>query len=230
MEHLLLVEDEEALRVQLCRALTFHGYSVEAVADGGPALAAHEARRADLIILDLMLPGMDGFQVIHELRNKGDVVPILMLTARASESDRVKGLSLGCDDYLVKPFSLLELMARIRAILRRIGMPAPSVRSYNTGALTLDLQSYRATMKGAVLDLTSREFRILEILVSRAGSTLSREEVLFLAWPTDGRPSVRTVDTHIKNLRKKLGDDERNLLTTVGGEGYRWGLPTTANP
>jgi two-component system, OmpR family, response regulator MprA len=224
MERILLVEDETALRVQLARTLAFHGYSVEAVEDGVPALAAHRARPADLIVLDLMLPEMDGFQVVSTLRGGGDLVPILMLTAWASESERVKGLSLGCDDYLAKPFSLLELFARIRAILRRTSRSASGPRALASGAFVLNAQSLAATLDGVPLDLTPREFRILELLVTHAGSTLSREEILMSAWPSDARPSMRTVDTHIKNLRKKLEHDGQDPIATVGGEGYRWTL------
>jgi DNA-binding response OmpR family regulator len=224
MEHILLVEDETALRIQIARTLTFQGYSVDAVEDGIPALAAHRARPADLIILDLMMPEMDGFQVVSTLRGAGDLVPILMLTACASEPERVKGLNLGCDDYLVKPFSLLELFARIRAILRRTSHAMPNSRALASGAIVLNTQSLTANLDGVPLDLTSREFRILELLVTHAGSTLSREEILISAWPSDARPSMRTVDTHIKNLRKKLEHDGQDPIATVGGEGYRWTL------
>lgn len=222
MTHLLVVEDEPNLRQLLVNNLTFEGYSVEAVDDGLKGLLAHRARRADLIVLDLMLPHMDGFQVLQELRKAKDPVPVIMLTARGSESDRVHGLSLGADDYLVKPFSVLEFIARIKAILRRTQPPAPPT-VLRSGAYRFDLTAMTASRDDRPLDLTPREFRLLEILITHAGRTHSRTELLDQAWGADARPTPRTVDVHIANLRKKLGDDgEKNLIATVGGEGYRW--------
>jgi len=222
LAHLLVVEDEVELQQLLETNLQFEGFSVEVVGDGEPALRAHERHRADLILLDLMLPNMDGFKVLEHLRRANDAVPILMLTARGAEADRVKGLSLGADDYLVKPFSILELVARIRAILRRVRVAEPA-KVVACGAYRFDFDAMTATRDGINLDLTSREMRILEILVTYPGRTHSRSDLLRLAWEADARPSPRTVDVHVANLRKKLGDDEkRRLITTVGGEGYRW--------
>jgi two-component system phosphate regulon response regulator PhoB len=223
--HLLVVEDEPEIQELLVTNLQFEGYSVAAAGDGGPALAAHRERRADLIVLDLMLPELDGFEVLQRLRGAGDDVPVLMLTARGSELDRVRGLSLGADDYLVKPFSILELMARIKAILRRT-RPQENQRVLRSGAFCFDLPAMKVTRDGVVLELTSREFRLVEILVTHAGRTHSRSDLLRLAWETDARPTPRTVDVHVANLRRKLGDEERReLITTVGGEGYRWTMP-----
>ncbi|MDP2874608.1 MAG: response regulator transcription factor [Holophaga sp.] len=222
MTHLLVVEDEPNLRQLLVTNLTFEGYSVEAVDDGLKGLIAHRTKRADLIVLDLMLPHMDGFQVIQELRKTKDHVPVIMLTARGSESDRVHGLSLGADDYLVKPFSVLEFIARIKAILRRTH-PQTMPTVLQSGAYRFDLTAMTASRDNRPLDLTPREFRLLEILITHAGHTHSRSELLDQAWGADARPTPRTVDVHIANLRKKLGDDgEKNLIATVGGEGYRW--------
>jgi len=224
MTHLLVVEDEPNLRQLLVNNLGFEGFSVEAVEDGLAGLLAHRARRADLIVLDLMLPHMDGFQVIQELRKANDHVPVIMLTARGSESDRVHGLSLGADDYLVKPFSVLEFVARIKAILRRTH-PLELPTALRSGAYRFDLTAMEAHRENRPLDLTPREFRLLEILITHAGYTHSRTELLEQAWGADARPTPRTVDVHIANLRKKLGDDEKkNLIATVGGEGYRWTL------
>lgn len=225
MTHILIVEDEPNLRQLLVGNLCFEGYSVEAVDDGVPALKAHKAHRADLILLDLMLPQMDGFELLRILRGDGDDVPVLMLTARGTESDRVKGLSLGADDYLVKPFSVLELIARIKAILRRTHVQDKHC-VIQTGSFRLDFAAMKAFKDGSPLDLTSRELRILEILVAHPGRTYSRNDLLQLAWEVGARPTPRTVDVHIANLRRKLGDDDkRGLITTVEGEGYRWTLP-----
>ncbi len=223
MTHILVVEDEPSLRQLLVTNLGYEGYSVEAVDDGEPALAAHRARRADLVILDLMLPRLDGFQVLADLRGRNDLVPVLMLTARGEEADRVKGLSIGADDYLVKPFSVLELVARIRAILRRTQAPQPPA-VLRSGPFRFDLPGLEVRRGGRLLDTTPREFRILEILIAHPGRTHSRNELLQLAWEVDGRPTPRTVDVHVANLRKKLGEDDlgRPFITTVGGEGYRW--------
>lgn len=224
MAHILVVEDEPNLCQLLVSNLTFEGFTVDSAGDGIPALAAHHSRRADLIVLDLMLPKMDGYQVIQELRDTRDNVPVLMLTARGSESDRVRGLSLGADDYMVKPFSVLEFIARVKAILRR-SQPLEQTKILCSGAFTFNLPAMEATREGRNLDLTPREFRLLEILITHAGRTHSRNELLQQAWESDARPTPRTVDVHIANLRKKLGDeDKKGLITTVGGEGYRWTL------
>lgn len=225
MAHILVVEDEDALQSLLATNLTCEGFSVEMASDGEPALAAHRRRKADLIILDLMLPRMDGFKVLASLRQGHDAVPVLMLTARGAEADRVRGLSLGADDYLVKPFSILELVARIRAILRRAKGVTP-VTSVLCGPFCFDFAALTATRDNAPLDLTSREMRILEIMVTYPGRTHSRSDLLRLAWDVDARPSPRTVDVHVANLRKKLGDhDKHRFIATVGGEGYRWTEP-----
>jgi two-component system phosphate regulon response regulator PhoB len=226
--HILVVEDEPALCQLLMNNLSFEGYSVSTADDGVPALAAHAARRADLIILDLMLPQLDGFAVLKALRDQRDGVPVLMLTARGEEADRVKGLSLGADDYLVKPFSLLELLARVKAILRRT-RPLERPALLRSGPFRFDLPRLEATREGRTLDLTPREFRLVEILISHAGRTHSRKELLQLAWEPEARPSARTVDVHIANLRRKLGEEQgAPWIATVGGEGYRWITPVAA--
>ncbi|MDP1833055.1 MAG: response regulator transcription factor [Geothrix sp.] len=223
--HILVVEDEPSLCQLLVNNLSFEGYSVEAAGDGVPALVAHAARRADLIVLDLMLPHMDGFAVLKALRDRQDEVPVLMLTARGEETDRVQGLSLGADDYLVKPFSVLELMARVKAILRRT-RPTERPPMLRSGPFRFDLPRLEAKRDGRMLDLTPREFRLLEILITHSGRTHSRKELLQLAWERDARPTARTVDVHIANLRRKLGEEQgAPWIATVGGEGYRWVTP-----
>ncbi len=225
MTHILVVEDEPSLRQLLANNLTFEGYTVDAVADGIPALASQQARPADLIILDLMLPEMDGFRVLRALRERQDQVPVLMLTARGAENDRVQGLSLGADDYLVKPFSVLELVARVKAILRRT-RPVDRPQTMRSGPFRFNIPALEVVRDGRALDLTPREFRLLEILVTHPGRTHSRNELLQLAWEADARPSPRTVDVHVANLRKKLeGTDGHTWIATVGREGYRWTEP-----
>lgn len=225
MTHILVVEDEPSLRQLLANNLTFEGYTVDAVADGIPALASQQARPADLIILDLMLPEMDGFRVLRALRERQDQVPVLMLTARGAENDRVQGLSLGADDYLVKPFSVLELVARVKAILRRT-RPVDRPQTMRSGPFRFNIPALEVSREGRALDLTPREFRLLEILVTHPGRTHSRNELLQLAWEADARPSPRTVDVHVANLRRKLeGTDGHTWIATVGREGYRWTEP-----
>lgn len=228
--HILVVEDEPSLCQLLVNNLSFEGYSVEAAGDGVPGLAAHAAHRADLIVLDLMLPQLDGFEVLRTLRERKDEVPVLMLTARGEEIDRVQGLSLGADDYLVKPFSVLELIARVKAILRRT-RPLDRPILLRSGPFRFDLPRLEAKREGRMLELTPREFRLLEILITHAGRTHSRKELLALAWEPDARPSARTVDVHIANLRRKLGEEETApWIATVGGEGYRWITPVEGEP
>jgi two-component system phosphate regulon response regulator PhoB len=223
--HILVVEDEPSLCQLLLNNLSFEGYSVTAAGDGVPALVAHASQRADLIVLDLMLPQMDGFAVLKALRDRQDEVPVLMLTARGEEADRVQGLSLGADDYLVKPFSVLELMARVKAILRRT-RPTERPPLLRSGPFHFDLPRFEAKRDGRMLELTPREFRLLEILITHAGRTHSRKELLQLAWEPDARPSARTVDVHIANVRRKLGEElDAPWIATVGGEGYRWITP-----
>lgn len=222
MTHILVVEDEPSLRQLLTNNLTFEGYSVTSVGDGGAALSAHSAKAADLIVLDLMLPTMDGFQVLKYLRDHQDPVSVLMLTARGAEADRVHGLSFGADDYLVKPFSVLELLARIKAILRRT-RPLERPLVLKSGPFRFDLPVLEVQRDGVTIDLTPREFRLVEILITHPGRTHGRQELLNLAWEADARPTPRTVDVHIANLRRKLGEDDgRPWIATVGGEGYRW--------
>jgi DNA-binding response OmpR family regulator len=226
LTRILVVEDEPSLRQLLLENLAFEGYEVEGAEDGMPGLALHEGRRFDLIVLDLMLPRLDGFQFLRVLRERRDSVPVLMLTARGAELDRVQGLSLGADDYLVKPFSILELVARIKAILRRTrSIDKPMV--LRSGPFRFDLPLLLATRDDKNLDLTPREFRLVEILLQHPGRTLSRLELLAQGWDQDARPTSRTVDVHIAKLRKKLGEEPggRPWIATVGGEGYRWTTP-----
>ena len=221
MAHLLVVEGEAELRHLLVLNLEAEGFSVAATGDGIPALFAHLHRRADLMVLGLKLPSMNAYQVLEHLRKAHDHVPALLLTRRGAEADRLKGLALGADDCLVKPFSHSELVARIKAILRRARILEPA-RIF-CGPYRFDFGAMTAFKDGLNLELTPQELRILESLVKTPGRTLSRAELLAQAWEPDARPSPRTVDVHVAKLRKKLGDTPAtHLITTVGGEGYRW--------
>lgn len=227
MPHLLVVEDEPTLRHLLMQNLVLDGFSVEGVGDGDLALASISQRRPDLMVLDLMLPRVDGFQVLERLREQGDALPVLMLTARGAEADRLHGLRMGADDYIVKPFSILELIARIRAILRRTA-PAlsPSLR---TGPFLLNRLKKQAYFRGQSLNLTALEFRLLEILSGSPGVPCSREELVNLAWGEEHQGTKHTLNVHIANLRKKLAEaGPEAFITTVGRvgqSGYCWTQP-----
>jgi two-component system, OmpR family, alkaline phosphatase synthesis response regulator PhoP len=224
---ILVVEDETELANILKANLEFEGFQVDVAPDGEPALARHRLQQADLIVLDLMLPKLDGFKVLELLRQSNDQVPVLMLTARGEERDRVRGLALGADDYLVKPFSMLEFIERIKAILRRTRVSQS--QKLHSGPLCLDPLAMSVTLDGAPLSLTSKEYRLLHALISNPGCTYSRKELLQRAWEPDAWPTPRTVDSHIARLRKKLGCDEgQGWIVTVGTEGYRWTLPVQA--
>jgi DNA-binding response OmpR family regulator len=228
MPRILIVEDEPSLRELLVNNLRAENWDVHGEADGLPALRWHMEHHADLIILDLMLPDMDGFQVLRALRDQGDDVPVLMLTARGEESTRVQGFDLGTDDYLVKPFSILELLGRLRAILRRTRkISTKRARVLRSGPFHLDLTEMSVHRAGRRLDVGTRGFRILEVLLRRPGQTLGRTEILNLAWEADCRPGPRTVDVHIGLLRRKLGSEE--CITTVEGIGYRWTSPVESD-
>ncbi len=222
MSRVLVVEDEADLRWMLQGHLESEGHLVTAASDGAEALACHAAHPADLVLLDLGLPGLDGLRVLRALRSRGDDVPVLVLTAQAGESARVQGLDLGADDYLGKPYSILEVLARVRALLRRAKPTAPARRYLQSGPFRIDLLLKRVSRKGQDLQLSHREFLILETLLARPGRTFSRRELLNLAWRADARPTPRTVDAHIAGLRRKLGDSPRPWIVTAEGEGYAW--------
>jgi DNA-binding response OmpR family regulator len=218
----LLVEDDARLASLTAEYLGGHGVVVTVVGDGVRALESTQRHRFDVVLLDLMLPGMDGLQVCRELRARSDV-PVVILTARGEEADRVMGLELGADDYVPKPFSSRELLARIRAVVRRArGRAGPSLRPVRAGRLFLDPGARRATMNGREVPLTGYEFSLLYALASRAGRVLTREQLIDLAGGSAEEAFDRSVDVHVSRLRHKLGDDSRNptLLKTVRGAGY----------
>jgi len=218
----LLVEDDERLAQLTARYLETHGVIVTVVGDGLEGQAEALRRQYDCVVLDLMLPGRDGIEVCRELRGRTDV-PIVMVTARGEEADRVLGLEVGADDYLTKPFSPRELLARIRATVRRVrGQAGPANTMLQVGGLVLDPQRMTVTLDGKAVEVTAYEFSILRALAQRPGHVLSREQLLDLAKGSAELSFDRSIDVHVSRLRAKLGDDSRNpkLLKTVRGAGY----------
>jgi DNA-binding response OmpR family regulator len=218
----LLVEDDDRLARFTAEYLDERGVLVTHVRDGEQGLAAQARQPFDVVILDIMLPGRDGFDVCRALRQRS-AVPIIVVTARTEESDRVLGLELGADDYLVKPFSARELLARIHALVRRAsGNVGPRAETLRAGQLVLHPASMRVTLAGVEVALTSSEFQLLRALVERAGRVLTREQLLELADGSTEEAFDRSIDVRISRLRQKLGDDPRrpSLIRTVRGAGY----------
>ena len=224
MSRILIIEDELPLQRALADNFAFESYNVLTAADGETGYRLAKEENPDLVILDLMLPGMSGYDVCRKLRADGIATPILMLTARGEEADRVVGLDLGADDYVTKPFSIRELSARVRALLRRPKPLRTMPDELRVDGVHVDFRSYEATRNGRPLHLTRKEYHLLRLLVSRPGEAVSREELLKEVWGEDTFVTDRTVDTHMNNLRAKI---ERNPpyprhLITVYGIGYRW--------
>jgi DNA-binding response OmpR family regulator len=212
--HLLVVEDEDTIAEPLVEGLRREGFEVTRVATGAAAL---DAPPVDLVLLDLRLPDTDGYTVCRELRSRS-VVPIIMVTAKGEEVDRVVGLELGADDYVVKPFGLRELIARIRAVSRRAPGREPG-SALHAGPIEVDVRARRASVSGRELALTVKEFDLLALLVREAGGVVERRTILREVWDTSWLGSSKTVDVHVASLRKKLGDPE--LIETVRGVGLR---------
>jgi two-component system response regulator MprA len=220
-KRILLVDDDTRLLVALSQALTIEGFIVGTARDAGEALSSIEQFEHDIIILDRMMPTVDGLTLCRLIRNRIDC-PILMLTALDSVPDRVKGLEAGADDYLVKPFATVELVARIRVLLRR-GRPGArlSTTAHEFSGIRLDPALWQVTRDGEPLDLTSLEFRILHVLIASPGRVFTRLEILDLAWPHEEAVESNVVDVHIASLRQKLEDgSSRRLIQTVRGVGY----------
>ena len=220
---ILVVEDEPAIARGLCDVLAFPGYAPSAAADGEEGLREGLHGGADLVVLDLMLPLRNGFDVCGELRAARPRLPILMLTARGAEEDVLRGFRAGADDYVTKPFSLAELVARVEALLRRCGrLPAAPPQPFALGELRIDPERLVAEGAGAPIELTRRETDLLSLLVRERGRIVSRRTLLHEVWGLENadRVETRTVDMHVAKLRKKLGE-ARALIETVRGEGYR---------
>jgi len=222
---ILVVDDEAPMRALLRLFLEQNGFAVSEAEDGHAALARARAEQPDLILLDIMMPGLDGWQVCRMLREESDV-PIIMLTARDDIRDRVAGFDAGADDYLVKPFAEEELMARIRAVLRRAKKGGDRLTA---GPLVVDLRAREAYCHGRLLTLTPKEFDLLALLARHPGQVFDREQLIERVWGWEYEGDVRTVDTHVKALRAKLADAgcSRHLIETVRGVGYRF-VPVTA--
>ena len=222
-ERILIVEDEPAMRLALTDLLGAEGYRTLAAKDGLGGLEQALAEKPDLILLDLMMPKLDGFGVCAELRRRGQAVPVLMLTAKGQVDDRIAGLDAGADDYLVKPFSTGELLARVRALLRRNGRKSRTPLQLKLGEVEIDLARQTAARGKRALRLTAKEFAMLRLLAEAAGEPVTRERFLDVVWGYTSFPTTRTVDNHIASLRAKLeaDPDEPRWLKTVHGVGYR---------
>ena len=221
----LLVEDEETITVPLTEALGREGFRTETAASLAAGLEIARSQRPDLVLLDVMLPDGSGFDLLRELR-ADQRMPVIMLTARGDEADRVLGLELGADDYVVKPFSARELVARIRAVLRRTSAASTPAAAgpLQIGGLELDASARTVTLDGAPLELTRKEFDLLALLMGQAGTVVSRERLIDEVWDVNWFGSTKTLDVHVSGLRKKLGDDSSDprYLHTVRGVGFRF--------
>ena len=225
MKRLLIVEDEPGLVLTLTDRLGMEGYDVEAVSDGKTGLARALADPFDLILLDVMLPGQNGFDVMRDLRQHGLDTPVIMLTARGQVVDKVVGLKLGADDYLTKPFEMMELLARIEARLRR-AVPKDTVDTdaYRFGAVLVDFRKAEVARDGQPVDLSAREYQLLRYFIEHRGATISRDELLNHVWGYNAMPNTRTVDVHVAWLRQKIEPNPRHpqYILTAHGLGYKF--------
>jgi len=218
MSRVLVAEDDPDISEPLVRALGREGYDVTLVTNGPAALTQALTGQTDLLVLDLGLPGMDGLEVCRSLRGRGSTLPVLVLTARTEEADLVVGLDAGADDYVGKPFRLAELMARVRAQLRRAS--GPEADAFQVGTITLDVPSRRVTVGGEQTALTPKEYDLLLMLMRRVGTVVGRDELMREVWQTEWLGATKTLDMHVSTLRRKLGD-EGARLTTIRGVGFR---------
>ena len=223
MNRILIVEDDPAMSVALRDGFEFEKYAVEMATDGEEGLRLATRGDHDLMILDVMLPRKSGLDVCRDLRRDGSTTPIIMLTARGQEIDKIVGLKLGADDYVTKPFSFIELLARVEAILRRLGRKT-AADEVSFGDIGLDFRTYQARKSGLPLELTPREFRILRYFIDHAGEVVPREALLNHVWGYDSSAFTRTVDTHMARLRQKIEDvpHEPRHLVTVHRVGYKF--------
>ena len=225
MSRILIVEDEPSMRLGLKDNLEFESYEVELAIDGSEGLDKASKGTYDLIILDVMMPKMSGFDVCKALRKAGDTTPVIFLTAKSEEIDKVLGLELGADDYLTKPFSLRELIARVKAILRRIAVPAPTthVGAAQIGGLTVDFSSFTASNAEGDVRMSHKEYEILEYLLEHKNEAVSRYDLLNKVWGYESQPTTRTVDNFILRLRQRIEENHNDPkhIITVHGVGYK---------
>jgi two-component system alkaline phosphatase synthesis response regulator PhoP len=221
---ILLVEDEPGVRLTVEDRLRSEGYEVESAADGDEGLKRAANERFDLLILDVMLPKRSGFDVCRDLRQQGVTTPVLMLTARTQVADRVVGLKLGADDYLVKPFAMAELLARVETRLRRPTSQSPRPGSFRFGDVVVDFRRAEVEREGRPVSLSAKEFQLLRYLIENKGATVSRGELLDHVWGYDAMPTTRTVDVHVAWLRRKLEPNPRHpqFILTLHGLGYKF--------
>jgi len=219
---ILVVDDDPSIRTLLRRMLTIEGYDVDEAADGATAVAKLHARLPDLVLLDIMMPGQDGLDLLEGLRRTSDV-PVILLTAKGEEADRVLGFRFGADDYVVKPFSTAELIARITALLRRAGSPR-SAGGLHFDGLEIDMAKREVMVRGRAVDLPAREFELLAFLASSPNRTFTREQLLERLWPANGDPNPGTVTEHVARIRRRIEEDpdRPRWIHTVRGIGYRF--------
>jgi DNA-binding response OmpR family regulator len=230
VSRILVVEDEPAILRGLVDNLTLEGHDVVAASDGVMGYRMVQQGQPDLLVLDLMMPRMSGYELCRKLRADGVRIPILILSARGEEADRILGLDIGADDYMSKPFSIRELIARVRALLRRAA-PTPSApETLAVDDIEVDFLRYEARRGSRQLEMTRKEFGVLRLLVARSGDVVTRDALLREVWGSDASPTTRTVDNHVASLRAKLEEDpsEPRRLITVHGVGYKWVTPPRA--
>jgi two-component system alkaline phosphatase synthesis response regulator PhoP len=224
VKRLLLVEDEPGLVLTLTDRLTREGYSVESATDGERGLERAAEAAFDLVLLDVMLPRLGGFDVLRELRQRGIETPVVMLTARGQVVDKVTGLKLGADDYVTKPFEMMELLARIEAKLRRAPINLHPAEAYQFGDIRVDFRRAEVIKDGAVVEFSAREFQLLRYFIEHRGTTVTREALLNEVWGYNAMPSTRTVDVHVAWLRQKIEPNPRHpqFIVTIHGLGYKF--------
>src|SRR5438876_4786155 len=221
---ILIVEDEPAMVAGLRDNFEYEGYEVISAGDGVEGLDRALSENPDLVVLDVMMPRMSGLDVCKQLKVKKPSLPIIMLTARGQEINKVVGLELGADDYVTKPFSIRELMARVKAVLRRVSAPLPAAEVYRFSDIEVNIRSNEVRRAGRPVDLSAKEFALLAYFISNPAETLSRDRLLDAVWGYDNYPNTRTVDTHIVHLRQKLepNPEEPRFILTVHGSGYKF--------
>ncbi len=221
---ILIIEDDVSILRGLKDNLTFEGYRVHTSTDGQEGLQLAREKHVDLLLLDLMLPGLNGYEICRKLKKEKPQVPIIMITARGSEMDTVVGLDVGADDYISKPFSIPELLARVRAVLRRSSKEEQEIETFSFGNVSLDFKKFRATVKNELAELSSKEFAIMKYLIEHEQEVIHRHDLLDKVWGFEITPTTRTVDNHILGLRKKLENDPSNPkpIITIRGVGYKF--------